>query len=90
MREESFQLEFNLHNKKRLIDVRTEKVVSASPVIALYRVYCDDEYQFTVYPTFNEDSDKVWEVVEQEITMYFPLGFFTFLGLMIEDVYIMN
>jgi len=56
----------------------------------MYEVLWDDQYMFTVYPTFNEESCKTWKIVEEEMETDFPPGFIIILGSLIEDVYMMN
>jgi hypothetical protein len=90
MKQESFHLQFNWQNSQRKVQVRSEKVTGISPVVAMYEVFWDDVYMFTLYPTFNDDACKTWKIVEEQMESDFPPGFIIVLGSMIEDVYLMN
>jgi hypothetical protein len=90
MKKESFHLQFNWQNNQRRVQIRSEKVTDAAPVVALYEVYWDEVYMFTLYPTFNEEANKTWKIVEEELATDFPPGFIIILGTMIEDAYLLN
>lgn len=90
MNYDQFQVQFNWKTKRRLVQIRTQKVNGVSPVIATYEVIWNNTHLFTIYPTFNNSCRKVWKVVELERESYLPYGFVAALGSIIEDVYNAN
>lgn len=90
MKLESFPLQFIWRDSTRQVQIRTEKAEGAEPVIAVYQVFWNDSFLFSIYPTFDDLSRKSWEIVEKERAQHLPPGFITVLGSMIDDVYVMN
>ncbi len=88
--QESFHLQFNWQSSQRQVEIRSEKVTDFTPVVAMYEVFWDNEYMFSLYPTFSSECYKTWKIVEEEMEMEFPPGFIIVLGSLIEDVYLMN
>ena len=84
---DQFQVQFNWKSNRRLVQIRTRKVMGTSPVIANYQVIWNDTHLFTIYPTFNANCRKVWKIVELERESHLPYGFIATLGSIIEEVY---
>jgi hypothetical protein len=87
---ESFHIQFNWKNTRRQVQIRTQKVKGSSPVIATYEVLWNSTHLFTIYPTFNKNCSKVWQILEKERESHLPYGFIAALGNIIEDAYVSN
>lgn len=85
---ESFQIRFHWKNNPRQIWIRTQKSSGITPDIAIYEVIWKNTHLFTIYPTFNKNSSKVWKIVEEERESHLPFGFITALGGIIDNVYL--
>lgn len=88
MEQESFHIQFNWQSNQRQLQIKTEKVEGYTPVIAIYQIFYNDTYLFAIYPTFNTDSCKAWEILEKERETKLPPGFVGVLGGIIEEIYV--
>jgi hypothetical protein len=89
MKHENFQVQFRWENTHRRVQIRTERIEGPEPVVAMYKVFWNGTYLFTVYPTFNASSEKVWALLEEH-ALVLPEGFIEVLGEVIEDVHLVN
>ena len=90
MRHESFTIRFTWKNNQREVQIRTQKVKGAAPLIATYEVLRNGTHLFTIYPTLNSNCRKVWKIVEKERESHLPYGFIAVLGNIIDDINLVN
>jgi hypothetical protein len=88
MKHETFFIHFNWLNNKRLLEIRTPVMEKNVPIISMYEVFRNNTYLFSLYPSINTESGKVWEIVEKDRESHLPPGFITVLGNMIDHFYI--
>lgn len=90
MRLETFEIQFSWRSSQRWLEIRAERPVDYTPVLAIYQVYWNSDYLFSVYPTFNEDCNKTWKILETERASHLPAGFLSVLGGKIDEAYVMS
>ena len=85
MKKKSFYIRFYWKSTPKKLFVQTHEATGSDPVKALYQIYWKNNYLFSVYPTFNRNSTKVWTLLEQERAEMLPAGFVHAVGQLIEE-----
>lgn len=85
MKKKSFYIRFYWKSSPKKLFVQTNEATGLQPVKALYQIYWKNNYLFSLYPTFNSNSTKIWNVLEKEREELLPAGFVTAVGMLIEE-----
>ena len=88
MKQESFIVTFNWQNKQSEIHVMLERNDGQCPVLALYHVYWNESYLFSIFPTFTDLGEKFWDISDKKAEFEWPTGFIADLGKKIDEFYI--
>ena len=88
MKQESFIVTFSWQNRQSEIHVWLERNDGQTPVLALYHVYWNESYLFSIYPTFVESGDKIWDISDKKMEFEWPAGFVADLGNKIDEFYL--
>jgi hypothetical protein len=88
MKVESFQIRFNWQTSQRRLQISTPISDRKEPALAMYHVFRNNVYLFSIRPVINAECRKDWEIVEKDREAHLPPGFIGILGDMIDAFYI--
>lgn len=86
MSTQNFTIQFHWNTTHRQLDIISDRQRGKQPVPAIYQVYRNKTYLFSIYPTFSPEANREWEILEKERANLLPQGFIGILGNMIDDV----
>jgi hypothetical protein len=88
MKVESFQIRFNWETCQRQLQISTPIANRKEPVLAMYHVFRNNIYLFSIRPVIDAECNKIWEIIEKDREAHLPPGFIGVLGSMIDAFYI--
>ena len=85
MNHQSFKIRFYWKKVCRELMVKTDTDSTAHNSPAVYRIYRNDVFLFSIFPTVDAEGMMEWELGEEDRAGHIPEGFANVLGKIIDE-----
>jgi len=85
MKKKSFYISFLWKSKPRQLLIETFEPEDINPLKSVYKVYWQNNYLFSIYPTIGRNSSRIWYIMEKDKISELPEGLIAAVGCLIDE-----